>query len=150
MTSDFIGHTMNLYKAAILRIDRHLLGHIFPLSNPSPTEVRYDRKNIAELTFSLAKEIVMSFPSLTSVGGIFILYPAMRAAKVLGTAEKRYLISTLQKISREVPVAAPLAAHIMEFELGPPTDEMCNAPLAKVWGPYWDIKGNFLGSRVHL
>ena len=90
----------------------------------------------------------MSFPTLTSVGGIFILYPAMRAAKVLGTAEKRYIISILQKISNEVPVAAPLAAHVMEFEMAPPTDEMCNAPLAKVWGQYWDIKGNFLGSKV--
>ena len=133
---DFIGHTMNMYKAAILRIDRYLLGHIFPLSNPSPTEIH------------LAKEIVMSFPSLSVGGGIFLLYPAMRAAKVLSTPEKRYVISTLQKISTEVPVAGGLAAHIMEFEMGPPTEEMCSAPLGKIWGPYWDIKGNFLDTRV--
>ena len=48
--SDFIGHTMNLYWAAILRIDRYLLGHLFPLSNPSPTEVRYDLTWNIELT----------------------------------------------------------------------------------------------------
>jgi hypothetical protein len=90
----------------------------------------------------------MSFPTLSSVGGIFILYPAMRAAKVLGTPEKQYIISILRKLSAEVPVAFPLAAHVMEFEMTSPTDEMCKAPLAKVWGPYWDIKGNFLGTRM--
>jgi hypothetical protein len=38
---DFIGHTMNLYKAAILRIDRHLLDRWHPLSNPSEPEKMY-------------------------------------------------------------------------------------------------------------
>ena len=37
----FIGHTMNMYRAAILRIDRHLLGHMFPTSGPSKLEISY-------------------------------------------------------------------------------------------------------------
>jgi hypothetical protein len=41
---DFIGHTMNLYKAAILRIDRHLLDRWHPLSNPSEPEKVYFSK----------------------------------------------------------------------------------------------------------
>lgn len=41
LITDFIGHTMNLYKAAILRIDRHLLDRWHPLSNPSEPEKMY-------------------------------------------------------------------------------------------------------------
>jgi hypothetical protein len=41
LTTGFIGHTMNMYRAAILRIDRHLLGHMFPTASPSETELTY-------------------------------------------------------------------------------------------------------------
>jgi hypothetical protein len=87
----------------------------------------------------------MSLPTLSSAGGIFLLYPAMRAAKVLDREEKLYIVSILQQISVEVPVAAPLAAHILEFEFVPPTYEQCKIPLAKVWGEGWDTRGNFIG-----
>ena len=39
LISGFIGHTMNMYRAAILRIDRHLLGHMFPAAGPSELEI---------------------------------------------------------------------------------------------------------------
>lgn len=32
---------MNMYRAAILRIDRHLLGHMFPTAAPSELEISY-------------------------------------------------------------------------------------------------------------
>jgi hypothetical protein len=41
LISGFIGHTMNMYRAAILRIDRHLLGHMFPAAGPSELEISY-------------------------------------------------------------------------------------------------------------
>lgn len=87
----------------------------------------------------------MSLPTLSTAGGIFLLYPVMRAAKVLDREEKLYLISVLLKLAAEVPVAAPLAAHIMEFEYEPPTYEQCRVPLANVWGEGWDTKGHFIG-----
>jgi len=37
----FIGHTMCLYRAAILQIDRHLLSHMCPTARPSDSEVTY-------------------------------------------------------------------------------------------------------------
>ena len=37
----FCGHTMNLYRAALLRVDRHLLGHMFPAAKPSQAEIEF-------------------------------------------------------------------------------------------------------------
>ena len=75
----------------------------------------------------------MSMPSLFTSGGIFLLYPAMRAAKVLSPEEKLYIVSMLNRISMEVPVASLLANHVLEFEVSP-TDEQCR-PVG-----VWDIK----------
>ena len=77
----------------------------------------------------------MSMPSLFTSGGIFLLYPAMRASKVLSREEKLYIISMLNKLSREVPVAALLAAHVLGYEMHPPTEEQCKNPSG-----VWDIK----------
>jgi hypothetical protein len=87
-------------------------------------------------------------PSLYTSGGIFLLYPAMRAAKVLSRADKLYIISMLNKVAYEVPVASLLAAHVMEFEMEPPSLEMCKAPLTNIYGDNWDTKGNFIGSLM--
>jgi hypothetical protein len=73
----------------------------------------------------------MSMPSLFTSGGIFLLYPSMRAAKVLSSEEKLYIVSMLHRISWEVPVASLLANHVLEFELSP---EQCK-PVG-----VWDIK----------
>lgn len=80
----------------------------------------------------------MSMPSLSTSGGIFLLYPAMRAAKVMSREDKLFIVSMLHKIAFDVPVAAYLAEHVLEFEFEPPTLEQCRAPMAKVW----DIQGN--------
>jgi hypothetical protein len=37
----FVGHTMNLYRAARMRLDRQLIGHMFPNAGPSAEELRY-------------------------------------------------------------------------------------------------------------
>ena len=71
-------------------------------------------------------------------GGIFLLYPAMRAAKVMSREDKLFIVSMLQQIAFDVPVAAHLAEHVLEFEFEPPTLEQCRTPFAKVW----DIQGN--------
>jgi len=59
----------------------------------------------------------------------------MRATKVLCREEKLYIVSMLNKISAEVPVAALLAKHVLEFEFNTPTDDQCRAP-----AELWDIK----------
>lgn len=41
--SGFIGHTMNMHRAVILHIDRHLLGHMYPTAGPSEAEIMYNR-----------------------------------------------------------------------------------------------------------
>jgi hypothetical protein len=46
----FIGHTMCLYRAAILQIDRHLLSHMFPNARPSESEMTY---HLIYITFNL-------------------------------------------------------------------------------------------------
>ena len=45
LISGFCGHTMNLYRGAILRIDRHLLGRMFPTAKPSEAEIKYSRQS---------------------------------------------------------------------------------------------------------
>ena len=77
-------------------------------------------------------------------GGIFLLFPAMRAAKVMSREDKLFIVSILHKIAFDVPVAAQLAEHVLEFEFEPPTPEQCRVPLAKVW----DIKGNYVGTEI--
>ena len=77
----------------------------------------------------------MSMPSLFTFGGIFLLYPAMRATKVLSREERLYVVSMLTKISVDVPVASLLASHVLEFGLNPPTEEQCKNPSG-----VWDIK----------
>ena len=74
-------------------------------------------------------------PSLFTYGGIFLLYPAMRATKVLGREEKLYIVSVLNKISADVPVATVLAQHVLQFEFNTPTGDQCTAP-----SELWDIK----------
>lgn len=74
----------------------------------------------------------MSMPSLTT-GGIFLLYPAMRAAKVMSRADKVYIMTVLRKIAYDVPVASALADHILDFEFEPPTPEQCKRQMTKVW-----------------
>jgi hypothetical protein len=75
----------------------------------------------------------MSMPSLSNSGGIFLLYPAMRAAKVVSREEKLYIVSMLNKISAEVPVAAALASLVLELEFNPPTEDQCNKGPSSVW-----------------
>jgi len=74
----------------------------------------------------------MSMPSLTA-GGIFLLYPAMRAAKVLSVRDKIYIMAMLRKLAYDVPVASALADHILDFQFEPPTPEQCKRNLTKVW-----------------
>ena len=83
----------------------------------------------------------MSMPGLSGAGAIFLLYPAMKAAKVLTRRETLYIVSVLNEISDEVPVAGPLAAHILECETEPPAREQCPTPLAQIYGDNWDIMG---------
>ena len=84
----------------------------------------------------------MSMPALYPSGGIFILYPAMRAAKVLSQMEKLYIVSMFYKIASEVPVAEGLAEHVLEFETVIPTLEQCR-PRASLW----DINGGYVGDE---
>ena len=42
LISGFIGHTMNMYRAVIMRIDRHLLGNMYPTAGPSEAEIMYN------------------------------------------------------------------------------------------------------------
>jgi hypothetical protein len=83
-------------------------------------------------------------PSLSTSGGIFLLYPAMRAAKVLSREDKLFIVSMLHKIAFDVPVAVQLAEHVLEFEFEPPTIEQCRTPLPKIW----DIQGNYVGDEI--
>jgi hypothetical protein len=80
----------------------------------------------------------MSMPSLSTSGGIFLLYPAVRAAKVMSREDKLFIVSMLRKVAFEVPVAAHLAEHVLEFEYELPTLEQCRFSFAKVW----DIQEN--------
>lgn len=80
---------------------------------------------------SLAREIVMSMPSLSTPGGIFLLYPAMRAAKVLSARDREYISSMLSQVAMEVPVAGHLAVHVLEPEFDLPD---CKS------NKVWDIK----------
>lgn len=59
----------------------------------------------------------------------------MRATKVLGREEKLYIVSMLNKISRDVPVASLLAQHVLQFEFNIPTGDQCRGP-----PDLWDIK----------
>lgn len=83
----------------------------------------------------------MSIPSLYSGGSIFLLFPAMKAAKVLPRQDKLYIVSMLNKIALEVPVAARLAEHVLEFEMKVPTPEQCRLPPS-----LWDIQGDYVGN----
>jgi hypothetical protein len=73
------------------------------------------------------------------------LYPAIRAAKVLGKQEKLYIVSVLSKVAEEVPVAGPLAFHVLEFEDHVPLPEECKSPLSK---RIWEINRNYLGDEL--
>jgi len=89
-------------------------------------------------------------PSLSTAGGIFLLYPAMRAAKVLGGQERTYVINMLNKIAADVPVASALADHLLELEMlgDDPTQWLCKPPgVSVIFGENWAIlnrssKGN--------
>jgi hypothetical protein len=129
-----------MYRAAILRIDHHLLGHMYPNRVPSERELMYKARSFA-LILSLAREIVMSMPSLYTSGGIFLLYPAMRAAKVLSREDKLYIVSMFHEIASEVPVADNLADYVLEFEMYVPSPQECRPP-ANVW----DIQESYIGS----
>jgi hypothetical protein len=37
----FVGHTMNMYRAVIMNIDRHLFSHMYPLRGPLEQELMY-------------------------------------------------------------------------------------------------------------
>ena len=66
-------------------------------------------------------------PSLSTSEGIFLLYPAIRAAKVLSRKDKLFIVSILHKIAFDVPMAARLAEQVLEFEFEPPTIMQCRA-----------------------
>jgi hypothetical protein len=85
----------------------------------------------------------MSMPSLTT-GGIFLLYPAMRAAKVMPLAAKKYIMSMLRKMAYDVPVASALADHIQDFEMEMLTPQQCQHHMTRVW----DIQEGFERSEV--
>jgi len=85
----------------------------------------------------------MSMPSLSTSGGIFLLYPAIRAAKVLDRQDKLYIVSMLNRVAPDVPVAGPLAMHILEFENDFPQLEHCQSPFAK---KIWDMNGDYVGN----
>jgi hypothetical protein len=93
----------------------------------------------------MAKEIVMSMPELSSVGGAFLLYPAVRASKVLGREETLYIISVLNEIALDVPAAKPLAKHMTEFELDLPQKTELKSPFAQIYGDRCDITDKFMG-----
>jgi hypothetical protein len=136
----FIGHTVNMYRAIILQIDRYLLGHMWPDKPPSEREIKYTCLPMFANS-RIAKDIIMSLPGLNTTGGIFVLYPAMRASKVVGREEKVYIMSMLNKVADEVPVARALAMHILEFEHEVP-NEKCQSPLSK---KIWEIGANNFG-----
>lgn len=118
-----------MYRAAILCIDRYLSGN----GKPTTEEITYNL-TVLPLICSLAKEIVMSIPSLATTGGIFLLYPAMRAAKVLSKVEKDYIVLTLNRMASEVPVTVLLASHVLGFGDKIPTLGQCKLPME-----FWDI-----------
>jgi len=116
---------------------------MYPTAGPSEAEIMYNRDPF-HLTCRLGREIVTSMPSLSTSGGIFLLYPAMRAAKIMSREDKLFIVSMLRKVAFDVPVAAKLAEHVLEFEFKPPTPEQCRTQLAKVW----DIQGNYVGNEI--
>jgi len=84
----------------------------------------------------------MSMPSLSTAGGIFLLYPAMRAAKVLGRPDRAYVVNMLNKIAEDVPVASSLADHLLELEMlgDDPTQWLCNpSSMTMIFGEKWAI-----------
>jgi hypothetical protein len=129
-----MGHTVNMYRAALIAIDRYLLGRTFQDAVPCDEIIAYVTSYQSHTDFHrLGKEIVMSMPSLASSGGLFLLYPAMKASKVLAREDKLYIISVLNRLSGEVPVASSLAAHVREYEMVVPTFGHCT-PLVNFLG----------------
>ena len=45
---------MNMYRAAIMHIDRHLLSHMFPLKGPSDPELKYNPSRLLNSLISFA------------------------------------------------------------------------------------------------
>lgn len=50
----FVGHTMNMYRAIIMNIDRHLLSHMYPDRGPSEQELLYLCPKLSSLLTSFA------------------------------------------------------------------------------------------------
>ena len=54
----------------------------------------------------------MSIPSLSQKGGLFLVFPCLQAAAVLGKAEREYIANVLMKLVNEVPAAGKAAKAV--------------------------------------
>jgi hypothetical protein len=129
-----------------MRLDRQLIGHMFPNAGPSEEALGYLLFHAAN--FSLAKEIVMSLPSLcqANAGGMFTLYPAMVAVRSLGIEDREYVVTVLKKVALDVPVAGHLAEYIIETGLGNQLPvRACSPPHETVYGDLWGAGGRWTG-----
>ncbi len=68
------------------------------------------------LTISLARDIVMSTPTIYKHGAVFIIFPLKQASKILGEKDANYIRSTLMEIGQEIPVALIVAAGIQSVD----------------------------------
>ena len=64
----------------------------------------------------MARDIVMSTPTLYKHGAVFVIFPLKQASKVLGEEDAKYIRSTLLEIAKEIPVAQIVAAGIQSVE----------------------------------
>lgn len=83
---------------------------------PSLVDIHSFSFPFPRLTISLARDIVMSTPTLYKHGAVFIIFPLKQASKVLGEKDAKYIRSTLLEIAEEIPVARAVAAGIQSVE----------------------------------
>jgi hypothetical protein len=57
----------------------------------------------------------MSMPSLYKAGAVFLIFPARKAAKVVGRQHKQYIIHMLMQMAVELPVAM-VVANALQME----------------------------------
>jgi hypothetical protein len=61
---------------------------------------------------SLAREIIMSIPSLYKKGAVFLIFPARQASYVVGRQDRQYIASILMEVADEIPIAGAVGAMI--------------------------------------
>jgi len=69
----------------------------------------------------------------------------MGAVRILGTEEKMYVVTVLNRVAQEVPVAGHLAAYILECELEPEARK-CFRPRERVYGALKDTEEGWVRS----